>query len=246
MCCNVAPYQCHGLCDYFGALRSVWLLNLSPPDRSLFWKYCHSLCNAYSSISEEWTTFSAWTPKTTTMCYSSLWNINNGRSPRPDFGSWSPLYWQGLRHFHGAKTLRDVTSFMSSCLRCAIFSNGCLTAIRSTEPATNPGILCRSKSNTVKLHRWVYCCSNVASTLRELLPKVSNSILSLQSHFFIYIYCMILQHTTMQLGQVWVTKCNKVFHPISLLPWLPAQYAQYTSELPKQSQKKKKGHLIYV
>lgn len=35
MCCNVAPYQCHGLGDYFGALWSAWLLNLSSPQTAL-------------------------------------------------------------------------------------------------------------------------------------------------------------------------------------------------------------------
>lgn len=47
--CNVAPYRHHWLGDYFGRLWSVWLLNRSLLDRALFWKYCHSLCNIYSS-----------------------------------------------------------------------------------------------------------------------------------------------------------------------------------------------------
>lgn len=67
------------------------------------------------------------------------------------------------------------------------FSNGCLTVICSTQRATNPGILWWSKSNTVKLQRWVHCCSNLESTLESyylaLALEVSNSIQSLQSHF---------------------------------------------------------------
>lgn len=35
MCCNVAPYQCRGLRDYFGARWSAWLLNLRSPQTAL-------------------------------------------------------------------------------------------------------------------------------------------------------------------------------------------------------------------
>lgn len=94
------------------------------------------------------------------------------------------------------------------------FSNGCLTVICSTEQATNPGILWWSKSNTVKLQHWVYCCSNLQSTLRvttELWRSKSATLFCLCNHTFCVIYCMELQHTTMQLGQVWEPKCNMFF-----------------------------------
>lgn len=145
MCSNVAPCQCHGLSDYFGAVRSVRLLNLcfgntvTPSVIRIHQLVKNGPLFQPGSQKQQRCVIPCYEISTTTITLvhilgPGLCCIDRARAvfTAPIICETSRVLWVNV---------------------CGVsFSNGCRTATRPTEQA-DPGISCRSKWNTVKLRR---------------------------------------------------------------------------------------------
>lgn len=149
MCCNVAPYQCHGLGDYFGALWSAWLLNLSSPQTALCLGYTvtPSAIRIHQLV-KNGPLFQPGSQKQqrhVIPCYE----LSTMTIPLAQIGPLASAVLTGFAPLTRRRNLRDVTCFMSSCLRCVIFERlSCSNTFNWKSRAWN---LWRSNSNRVKL-----------------------------------------------------------------------------------------------